>query len=49
MMHSTPPAWSDWLEIAGLPSWSHFSVRNAILPSQLGDPGCNDSDFVASR
>lgn len=46
---STSPEWSDWLAIAALPSWSDFTVRTAILLSQLGDPARNDSDFVAPR
>ncbi len=46
---STSPEWSDWLEIASLPSWSDFTVRTAILLSQLGDPARNDSDFFDPR
>jgi hypothetical protein len=46
---SRSPEWSDWLAIAALPSWSEFTVRTAILLSQLGDPAHNDSDFVAPR
>ncbi len=43
---SALPEWSDWLEIAALPSWNEFTVRTAILLSQLGDPARNDSDFA---
>lgn len=39
------PAWVDWLEIAALPDWSDFTVRTAILLSQLGNPAQNDSLF----
>lgn len=40
------PAWADWLEIASLPDWSDFTVRTAILLSQLGNPAQNDSLFI---
>jgi len=40
------PAWIDWLEIAALPGWSDFTVRTAILLSQLGNPAQNDSHFA---
>ncbi|MFA6230679.1 MAG: hypothetical protein WC617_11015 [Rhodanobacter sp.] len=40
------PAWTDWLEIAALPDWSDFTVRTAILLSQLGNPAQNDSLFI---
>lgn len=46
---SASPEWSDWLEIAALPSWNEFTVRTAILLSQLGDPARNDTHFVAPR
>ncbi|MFC5527051.1 hypothetical protein ACFPPA_15025 [Rhodanobacter ginsengisoli] len=46
---SVSPEWSDWLEIAALPSWNEFTVRTAILLSQLGDPARNDTDFAASH
>lgn len=39
------PAWTDWLEIAALPDWSDFTVRTAILLSQLGNPAQNDALF----
>ncbi|MEO6926197.1 MAG: hypothetical protein ABI129_05955 [Rhodanobacter sp.] len=39
------PEWTDWLELAALPSWSDFTVRTAILLSQLGEPARNDSDY----
>lgn len=41
------PEWTDWLELAALPSWSDFTVRTAILLSQLGEPARNDSDYAA--
>ncbi|TAL85044.1 MAG: hypothetical protein EPN74_09590 [Rhodanobacter sp.] len=44
---SASPEWSDWLEIAALPSWNHFTVRTAILLSQLGNPAQNDKCFFA--
>lgn len=46
---SASPEWSDWLEIAALPSWNEFTVRTAILLSQLGDPARNDTHFFAPR
>lgn len=44
---STAPEWADWLEIAALPSWNNFTVRTAILLSQLGSPAWNDTHFNA--
>lgn len=38
--------WVDWLEIAALPDWNNFTVRTAILLSQLGNPARNDSLFI---
>ena len=40
------PEWTDWLEIAALPDWNDFTVRTAILLSQLGNPAQNDSLFT---
>lgn len=42
---ASAPEWNDWLEIAALPSWNHFTVRTAILLSQLGNPAQNDKNF----
>jgi hypothetical protein len=39
------PEWTDWLELAALPSWNDFTVRTAILLSQLGEPARNDSNY----
>lgn len=41
----TSPQWVDWLEIASLPAWNSFTVRTAILLSQLGRPAHNDAEF----
>ncbi|MDE2157063.1 MAG: hypothetical protein KGJ32_14425 [Xanthomonadaceae bacterium] len=41
------PEWADWLAIAALPSWNDFTVRTAILLSQLGTPARNDDRFAA--
>lgn len=38
--------WADWLAISALPSWNKFTVRTAILLSQLGDPAQNDTEFM---
>jgi hypothetical protein len=45
--HSASPEWADWLEIAALPSWNNFTVRTAILLSQLGSTAQNDTHFDA--
>lgn len=42
---SLQPEWTDWLELASLPSWNDFTVRTAILLSQLGEPARNDSNY----
>ncbi len=47
--HSPSPEWSDWLVISALPSWNNFTVRTAILLSQLGDPAQNDTEFDPAR
>ncbi|MEO6798550.1 MAG: hypothetical protein ABI178_01220 [Rhodanobacter sp.] len=39
------PEWTDWLELASLPSWHDFTVRTAILLSQLGEPARNDGNY----
>ncbi len=39
------PEWTDWLELAALPSWNDFTVRTAILLSQLGEPARNDAEY----
>lgn len=44
---SLQPEWTDWLEIAALPSWNDFTVRTAILLSQLGEPARNDRHYDA--
>ncbi|MDE3073564.1 MAG: hypothetical protein KGJ63_12645 [Pseudomonadota bacterium] len=41
------PEWADWLAIAALPRWNDFTVRTAILLSQLGTPARNDDRFAA--
>lgn len=38
--------WTDWLAISALPSWNKFTVRTAILLSQLGHPAQNDTEFT---
>ncbi|HZX71746.1 MAG TPA: hypothetical protein VFE77_13095 [Rhodanobacter sp.] len=38
---------TDWLELASLPSWQDFTVRTAILLSQLGEPARNDYHYDA--
>ena len=43
------PGWTDWLELAGLPSWNDFTVRTAILLSQLGEPARNDTEYGPRR
>ncbi|HUW52598.1 MAG TPA: hypothetical protein VMV99_04145 [Rhodanobacter sp.] len=43
------PEWADWLAIAALPCWNDFTVRTAILLSQLGTPARNDDRFAACR
>lgn len=43
------PGWVDWLTIAALPNWNSFTVRTAILLSQLGDAPRNDAQFAACR
>ena len=35
--------------IAALPRWNDFTVRTAILLSQLGTPARNDDRFAACR
>ena len=47
VQRSASPEWTDWLEIAALPSWNNFTVRTAILLSQLGSPAQNDTHFDA--
>ncbi len=42
---SLPPEWTDWLELAALPSWHDFTMRTVILLSQLGEPARNDSNY----
>ena len=43
---SSPSAeWVDWLELVALPSWNDFTMRTAILLSQLGEPARNDSNY----
>ena len=37
--------WADWLELVALPSWNDFTMRTAILLSQLGEPARNDSNY----
>lgn len=44
---SASPHGVDWLEISSLPEWNSFTVRTAILLSQLGRPAQNDADFAA--
>lgn len=44
---SLQPEWTDWLELASLPSWHDFTVRTAILLSQLGEPARNDCHYDA--
>lgn len=44
---SASPEWTDWLAIAALPSWNSFTVRTAIVLSQLGQGARNDTDFFA--
>ncbi|MCW8807129.1 MAG: hypothetical protein OQK79_03315 [Rhodanobacter sp.] len=44
---STSPQWVDWLEISSLPEWNSFTVRTAMLLSQLGRPARNDAEFAA--
>ncbi len=46
---SASPEWADWLAIAALPSWNSFTVRTAIVLSQLGQGARNDADFFASH
>ncbi|MGB3462428.1 hypothetical protein [Rhodanobacter lindaniclasticus] len=42
---SLSPEWTDWLELAALPSWNDFTIRTAILLSQLGEPARNDPHY----
>ncbi|HEY8586440.1 MAG TPA: hypothetical protein VIL60_06865 [Rhodanobacter sp.] len=42
---ASSPEWTEWLEIAALPSWNDFTVRTAILLSRLGQPAQNDTAF----
>jgi hypothetical protein len=42
---SLAPEWTDWLELAALPSWNDFTIRTAILLSQLGEPARNDPHY----
>ena len=46
---SQSPGWVDWLTIAALPTWNSFTVRTAILLSQLGDAPGNDAQFAPCR
>lgn len=39
------PEWVDWLELVSLPSWNDFTMRTAILLSQLGEPARNDNNY----
>ncbi len=41
--------WSDWQDVSGLPAWRDFSIRTAILLSQLGKAARNDGDFFGGR
>ena len=41
--------WSDWQDVSGLPAWRDFSIRTAVLLSQLGKAAQNDGDFFAAR
>lgn len=34
--------WPDWLDVSALPAWREFSIRTAILLSQLGGIVQND-------
>ena len=42
---SLSPEWTDWLELAAMPTWNDFTLRTAILLSQLGEPARNDPDY----
>ena len=43
------PRHAFWLELAALPSWNDFTVRTAILLSQLGEPARNDQNYGPRR
>jgi len=42
---SLAPESTDWLELAALPTWNDFTIRTAILLSQLGEPARNDPHY----
>jgi hypothetical protein len=41
--------WSDWQDVSTLPAWRDFSIRTAILLSQLGKAAHNDGQFDLQR
>jgi hypothetical protein len=41
--------WSDWQDVSALPAWREFSIRTAVLLSQLGKAPQNDGEFFNSR
>jgi hypothetical protein len=41
--------WSDWQDVSALPAWREFSIRTAVLLSQLGKAAQNDGDFFGNR
>jgi hypothetical protein len=41
--------WSDWQDVSALPAWREFSIRTAVLLSQLGKAAQNDGDFFRSH
>jgi hypothetical protein len=41
--------WSDWQDVSALPVWREFSIRTAVLLSQLGKAAQNDGDFIGNR
>ena len=46
---SSDGEWSDWEDVSGLPAWREFSIRTAILLSQLGKSAQNEGDFFGGR
>ncbi|HEY0199199.1 MAG TPA: hypothetical protein VGC19_11785 [Rhodanobacter sp.] len=41
--------WSDWQDVSALPAWREFSIRTAVLLSQLGKAAQNDGDFFGGH
>jgi hypothetical protein len=46
---SSEGEWTDWEDVSALPAWRDFSIRTAIVLSQLGKSAQNEENFFGSR